>query len=108
MKVVHQLISYFYERGRLSNKHLEEFIEKGFWGMHDPRELRTLEARIGESFYFQVTGEVQGPLWGSDVYTSDSSLGKACVHAGVLAVGETTTVKVTMVKPLPVFQGSTR
>jgi LCCL domain len=108
VKVIHQLISYFHERGRFSDEQLEEFIKKGFWGIHDPMEMRSLEARIGESFYFQVSADVNGPLWGTDIYTSDSSLGKACVHAGVLAPGESGIVKVTIVKPILVFSGSTR
>ena len=51
---------------------------------------------------------MHGPLWGTDVYTSDSSLAAACVHAGLLEPGESGTVKVTMVPPLAAFQGSTR
>jgi hypothetical protein len=108
MRVIHQLISYFHERGRFSDRQLQEFIKKGFWGIHDPMELRNLEARIGESFYFQVSADEYGPLWGTDVYTSDSSLGRACVHAGIMAAGESDIVKVTMVKPPAVFSGSTR
>jgi hypothetical protein len=108
MRVIHQLISYFHERERFTEAQLEEFVKKGFWGLYNADDLYSLEKKIGESFFFQVTGETHGPLWGTDVYTSDSSLGAACVHAGILKAGETEVVKLTMVKPLSVFKGSTR
>jgi hypothetical protein len=108
MKVIHQLITYFHERGKFSDAHLEEFVKKGFWGLYNSGDLRSLETRIGEAFFFQVTGETHGALWGTDIYTSDSSLGFACVHAGVLKPGESGVVKVTMVTPLAIFQGSSQ
>jgi hypothetical protein len=108
MKAIHQLISYFEERGRLNAWQLDELVAKGYWGQYTSADLRSLEHKIGQSYFFQATGNTDGPLWGTDVYTSDSNLGTACVHAGVLKVGESAAVKVTMVKPLAVFQGSTR
>jgi hypothetical protein len=108
VKVIQQLIAYFEQRGRLSRRQVEELVAKGYWGLHDSADLRSLEDKVGQSFYFNVTGEPHGALWGTDIYTSDSSLGVACVHAGLLEPGENGMVKVTMVKPIPVFQGSTR
>ena len=108
MKAIHQLIVYFQERGRLSAQQLDYLVAKGYWGEYTRAELQSLAARIGESFFFHVTGEVSGPLWGTDTYTSDSDLGVACVHAGVLEPGESGLVKVIMVQPLAVFRGSTR
>jgi hypothetical protein len=108
MKAIHQLISYFEERGRLNARQLDELVAKGYWGQYTAADLRSLEHKVGQSYFFQATGSADGPLWGTDVYTSDSNLGTACVHAGVLKVGESGAVKVTMVKPLAVFQGSTR
>jgi len=32
-------------------------------------------------------------LWGSDIYTLDSTLGMAAVHAGVVKAGQTGVVK---------------
>ena len=55
-----------------------------------------------------MTGNNLGTIWGTDVYTTDSNLGTACVHAGLLKVGEAGTVKVTIVEPVPIFQASTR
>jgi hypothetical protein len=108
MKVVQQLIAYFAEKGRLKSRQLVQLAERGYWGQHNSGELRSLETRVGESFFFQVTGTTHGPLWGTDVYTSDSSLEAACVHAGVLRPGESGVVKVTMLDPIAVYRGSKR
>jgi hypothetical protein len=74
----------------------------------DPGNMQALQDRIGESFYFEVVGEVSGPLWGTDIYTSDSAIAKAVVHAGILRIGEKSVIKVTVVNPLPRYDGSTR
>jgi hypothetical protein len=108
MKAIQQLISYFEERGQLKRRQIEELVAKGYWGQYTSADLRSLEQKVGQSFFFEATGNAQGPLWGTDVYTSDSNLGTACVHAGLLQLNETGVVKVTMVKPVAIFQGSTR
>lgn len=108
MKVIQQLIAYFEERGQLSRKQVRELIAKGYWGQTTTADLRSLEGKIGQSFFYEVTGEEHGALWGTEVYTSDSWLATACVHAGLLRPGETGTVKVTIASPPPVFNGSTR
>jgi hypothetical protein len=108
MKVIQQLIAYFAQRGRLSRQDLEQFAAGGYWGQNKPGQLPRLANQIGQSFIFQVTGDIVGPLWGTDVYTSDSNLATACVHAGVLGPDETGLVQVTMVQPPPSFRGSQR
>ncbi len=108
MKVIEQLIAYFEERGKLSRRQVAQLVEKGYWGQYTSADLRSLEKKVGQSFFFQVTGEASGPLWGTDVYTSDSSLGTACVHAGLLRPGQSGVVKVTIVPPVAVYPGSTR
>ncbi|MCC6419054.1 MAG: hypothetical protein IT429_12540 [Gemmataceae bacterium] len=108
MKVIQQLIAYFEERGQLTQDQVERLIEKGYWSLYTSADIRGLEGNIGRSLIIQTTGQKDGPLWGTDVYTSDSALEVACVHAGILRVGQTGLVKVTMVPPLPVFRGSTR
>jgi hypothetical protein len=74
----------------------------------DPGSLTNYEVHIGKTFYFTVTGAVQGSLWGTDVYTTDSTLALAAVHVGVLKPGQTGVVKVTMLPSPPAFQGSTK
>jgi hypothetical protein len=43
-----------------------------------------------------VTGSTRGIIWGSDVYTDDSDVATAAVHAGVLQADETGTVRITV------------
>jgi hypothetical protein len=74
----------------------------------DPGSLTNFNDKIGKSFYFHVTGAVNGTIWGSDVYTTDSPLATVAVHAGVLKVGQTGVVKVTMLNAPPMFNGTTR
>ena len=65
-------------------------------------------ADIGRSELFEVTGSSQGAVWGSDVYTSDSSLPAAAVHAGVLKVGERGIVRVRLAAGQQSYEGSER
>jgi hypothetical protein len=74
----------------------------------DPGTLTSFNAKIGESFHFRVTGETTASIWGTDVYTTDSRLATAAVHAGALKAGQTGIVKVTMLASPPAFTGSTR
>src|SRR5262245_57977807 len=108
MKVIHQLIDYLQERGRLTPEQVEQLLARGYLAQQSATDLRALEGKIGQSCFFQVPGELDGPLWGTDVYTSDSRLAAACVHAGLLQPGESGVVKVTMLPSVPAFQGSTR
>ncbi|HEX3314734.1 MAG TPA: LCCL domain-containing protein [Gemmataceae bacterium] len=108
MKAIHQIIEHLRERGRLSRRQLADLTAKGYWGLMQPDELRSVERKVGQSFPFQVTGNNLGPIWGTDVYTTDSNLGTACVHAGLLKVGEAGTVKVTIVEPVAIFHASIR
>ena len=89
----------------LANPQLEE---ENLVVQADPGTLSALRGQVGKLFAFKVTGAVGGSVWGTDVYTSDSSLTTAAVHAGVLEVGKTGTVKVRIIAPPPTFSGSTR
>ena len=73
----------------------------------DPGRLLTVGA-VGEILFFRVTGANSGSLYGTGVYTSDSSLATAAVHAGVLKLGQTGIVKVTTIPSHPQFPGSTQ
>jgi hypothetical protein len=108
MKAIQQLIGYFEDRGQLTPRQVQQLVARGFYRQYTAGDLHKLEQQIGQSYIFQAIGNTQGPLWGTDTYTSDSNLGTACVHAGVLKPSENGLVKVTIVKPLPVFQASTR
>lgn len=63
----------------------------------------------GQQVLYEVTGSADDVIWGTDVYTGDSALATAAVHAGVLREGETGVVRVTFVDTLNVaFNGSLR
>jgi len=75
-----------------------------------PSSLADLTGYRGQEesvYYFEVTGGVWGSLFGTGVYTDDSHLGTAAVHAGVLAEGETGVVKVTILPGQEGYSGST-
>jgi hypothetical protein len=74
----------------------------------DPGNLVNFQNQAGKSFAFRVTGAVNGSVWGTDVYTTDSNLASAAVHAGVLKAGQTKVIRVKIVGSPPTFQGSSR
>lgn len=63
------------------------------------------EARV---LYFRITGAASGSVYGTDIYTSDSSLAAAAVHAGLVKDGESGIVKVTTIPNHQGYTGSTR
>jgi hypothetical protein len=75
----------------------------------DPGNLKAYEQKIGETFSFSVTGSAAGgSIWGTDIYTTDSRLGTAAVHAGVLKDGETAVIKVKIVAAQGSYAGSAK
>jgi hypothetical protein len=76
-------------------------------GMYMPL-LSGYRGQVGKSFFIEVTGEVVGTVWGKDVYTDDSALGAAAVHAGVLRLGQRGVVKVTILPGQDCYLGCTR
>jgi hypothetical protein len=74
----------------------------------DPGTLGRPYDQVGKTHYFRVTGSTTGSIWGTDVYTADSSLATASVHAGALRAGETGVVRVKVVAGLGGYTGSTR
>ena len=64
--------------------------------------------QTGSVLYINVTGATTGgSTWGSNPYTFDSNLAVAAVHAGVVAVGASKVVKVTVVPGLIQYPGTT-
>jgi len=74
----------------------------------DPGTLNGLETSVGQVLRIRVTGATDGSVWGTEVYTTDSVLAAAAVHAGVLRPGATAVLKVKLVDPPPTFQGTPR
>ena len=71
-----------------------------------PGQLTSLRGQNYKSFYFVVTGRVTSSIWGSGIYTDDSDLGTAVVHAGLLRPGQTGIVKVTIRPGCDEYEGS--
>ena len=74
----------------------------------DPGDLVHLANDLGKRFAFRVTGSLNGRVWGTDVYTSDSSLAAVAVHAGILRPGQTGVIRVMILPPNQAFRGTTR
>jgi hypothetical protein len=89
---------------------VEELVRSGQFtvGTNAPPRVAGLQAEVGDYFYFEVTGSNRGVVWGTDVYTADSLLAAAAVHAGVLRAGETALVKVTILAGEAQYEGTER
>ena len=67
-----------------------------------------LRGQNGKTFYRRLTGSVDGYVWGGEnnIYTDDSILATAAVHAGVLKAGETAMVRFTILAGKDSYVGS--
>jgi hypothetical protein len=91
----------------------------------DPGVMTAFQGQVGKVIAFRVTGgqpgggavavgpfgpvaALGGSVWGSDIYTLDSTLALAAVHAGAIKAGQTGVVKVKILGPQAAFQGTTR
>ena len=72
----------------------------------DPGNLTSFRDQAGRTYTFDVTGSDQGPVWGSGIYTDDSSLATAAVHAGLLRVGQRGQVTVMLLPGRDSYAGS--
>jgi len=80
----------------------------GIFAFTNAAILPQLEGYEGQSFHFYVQGANAGSVWGSGPYTLDSNLGRAAVHAGALAEGQTGLVKVTILPGQNAYPGSVK
>ncbi|HVE50036.1 MAG TPA: LCCL domain-containing protein [Casimicrobiaceae bacterium] len=108
MKVVQELVAYFDRRGKLSPAQLRALLDHGYLAADAPPNLLELSAQVRDTFYFRVMGASEGPLWGTDVYTGDSAIAVAAVHAGLVSAGGSAVLRVVAVAPPPQFSGSVR
>lgn len=68
-----------------------------------PGNMSAYQQQFGKEMIFAITGFTPTPganpsLWGTDLYTLDSNLAAAVVHAGLAKPGETVVVKVRVVQ----------
>jgi hypothetical protein len=108
MKVIQELVAYFERRQKLNPAQIDKLLRKGFLATDAPKTMQGLCDHVDETYYFRVQGEDNGPVWGTDIYTGDSALAAASLHAGAVDEGETAVVRVTVVAPLRAYTGSSR
>ncbi len=76
--------------------------------MNDPGTLDSIGAVPGNTYQIRLTGSISGAVWGTNIYTTDSSIAKAAVHAGLLRVGQQGVVTVIVKGGLSSYAGTTR
>ena len=108
MKVIQELVAYFDRRGKLSRRQLRGLLEQNSIATDAPMNMHGLCETVGTTYYFRVTGVTEGQLWGTNIYSGDSTIGAAAVHAGLLKSGETDLLRVTVVTPPEKFPGTVR
>ena len=108
MKVIQELVAYFDRRGKLPQRDIRRLLEQGYLAADAPTNFIDLADPVGATYYFRVTGTDTGMAWGTDVYSGDSHIALAAVHAGLVKVGDQAVVKVVSVPPPPSFSGSAR
>jgi hypothetical protein len=108
MKAVQELVAYFDRRGKLSRRQLRTLLEKNFVAADAPSGMHGLCGVVGATYYFRVTGQLEGTVWGTDVYTRDSNIGAAAVHAGLVRPGETRVLRIEVMPEQQSYPGSER
>ena len=75
-----------------------------------PNNMKNYRGKNGTVYTFKVTGRKSGNVWGgnNNIYTDDSDIATAAVHAGVVKVGQTATIKVKVMAGQSSYTGSTR
>jgi len=66
------------------------------------------ESDIGKVYKMTITGNSGGTIWGTNIYTNDSYIPKAAVHAGVVTVGQTKEVYIKIVEGLNDYPATTQ
>lgn len=69
--------------------------------------LRGYRDHVGQTFRFEVTGAAGGNIWGAGIYTDDSIVARAAVHAGLLQVSQTGIVEVLILPGQAEYEAST-
>jgi hypothetical protein len=84
-------------------------LKAGAYGTEKgPANLTGYRNQTGKVLFFEVVGSTDSGVFGTDIYTADSSLAAAAVHAGVLKNGEKGVVKVTILPGQAEYKASSR
>jgi hypothetical protein len=97
------------ERERLQNRMGYSSPTRVIQGSWSTRP-NSLGGKPGQRFtiYLPPGGVASGAIWGSDVYTDDSSIGTAAVHAGLISFENGGTVTIEIRRGQSQYQASTR
>jgi hypothetical protein len=76
--------------------------------LSNPGNLTGYRGQEGLELTFEVEGDAEGSVWGTEIYTDDSSLATAAVHAGLIQPGQLGLVRVAVGGPQDSFAGSER
>lgn len=63
---------------------------------------------IGKIYKMTITGVSGGAVWGTDIYTNDSHIPTAAIHAGVITAGQTKDVYIQIVEGQNNYPSSNR
>lgn len=74
----------------------------------DPGTLVNFRDRVGQTFVFEIVGQAGSTIWGDGVYTDDSAIAVAAVHAGIVRVGERAQVQVRILPGQRSYEAATR
>ena len=74
----------------------------------DPGTLEGFRGRDGESFVFEVVGSTDKIIHGDGIYSDDSNLASAAVHAGILKYAQRGQVKVTILPGMSAYLAANR
>ena len=81
---------------------------KGTWGTQ--ANENDYRGKVGQrfTFYFPPGGTISGRIWGTDLYTDDSSIATAAVHAGLITAQNGGTVTIEIRPGAASYTGSAR
>jgi hypothetical protein len=89
--------------GKLSN------LVKDAFGVKCNQVARDVKGNEGTSWYMTCPPKcADGVVWGTDLYTDDSAVCRAAIHAGAITVDAGGTVLVTWTPGAPLYAGSER
>jgi hypothetical protein len=74
----------------------------------DPGSVQAYRDRVGQTFIFEIVGQAGSTIWGDGVYTDDSPIAVAAVHAGIVRVGERALVQVRIQPGQQSYEGADR
>ena len=74
----------------------------------DELYLSDYRGQDGVVLSMTITGTTEGNVWGTGIYSDDSDIPKAAVHANVVKLGETKTVEITIMPGQSSYVGSTK